>query len=62
MIKKPYILFHGYKKFDKKVMPSIKHPLWTGNFNAAESYIGGYIDNQYYLGGTFGGLLILKPN
>lgn len=60
--KKPYILFHGYKKFDKKIMPSVKQPLWTGNFVTAESYIGGNVDGQYFLGGSFGGMLILRPD
>lgn len=60
-MKKPYVLFHGYSKFDKKVMPSVKHPLWTGDFNAAENYIGGNVDGQYYLGGSFGGMLVLRP-
>lgn len=60
--KKPYVLFHGYKKFDKKVMPSVKCPLWTGNFNAAERYIGGNVDGQYYLGSSFGGMLVLRPD
>jgi hypothetical protein len=51
--KKPYVLFHGYKKFDKKVMPSVKQPLWTGNFVTAESYIGG---------NSTGGILVLRPD
>lgn len=52
-IKKPYILFHGYRQFDKKVIPSVKHPLWTGDFNAAENYIGRNFA---------GGILILTPD
>lgn len=50
---KPYILFHGYSRFDKKIMPSIKQPLWTGNFVTAESYVGV---------SPTSGILVLRPD
>lgn len=50
---KPYILFHGYSRFDKKIMPSVKQPLWTGNFATAESYVGV---------SPSGGILVLRPD
>lgn len=38
--KKPYLLFHGYKRFEKKLMPAPTQPLWTADYEQAESYIG----------------------
>lgn len=39
-VKKPYLLFHGYKRFENKIKPSPDRPLWTADFRQAQDYMG----------------------
>jgi hypothetical protein len=34
----PYFLVHGFRQFDKFIMPSPKHPFWAGYFENALTY------------------------
>lgn len=50
--KKPKFVFHGYRKFDKFLAPSVKHPFWTGTLDEALDYSDDSISTS--------GILMLK--
>jgi hypothetical protein len=53
----PYFLVHGFRQFDKFIMPSPKHPFWAGYFENALMY---QQDKEHAGTSTTAGVILLK--